>query len=149
MLSSGLYKLSAGYARNYGMELGMANPEWGYWWRVYQKLSPEHWLFKILNHLAWSTEVAIATLLFIPQTRFWGGLLLIVSFAFIATQIRLGALCEVVMIGGLFTIPPDSALDAFLQRVVPSALIGTNPALSVPSVIPTAVAGVLIAYMCL
>ena len=31
MLSAGFYKFSAGYRRNEGMELGMVNPEWGYW----------------------------------------------------------------------------------------------------------------------
>ena len=35
-LSAGLYKVSAGFARNDGMELGLANPAWGYWWRYYR-----------------------------------------------------------------------------------------------------------------
>ena len=35
MLSAGIYKFAAGYPRNEGMEVGMANPMWGYWWRFY------------------------------------------------------------------------------------------------------------------
>jgi len=33
MLSAGVYKFTAGYPHNHGMELGMCNPMWGYWWR--------------------------------------------------------------------------------------------------------------------
>jgi len=126
MLSAGIYKLTAGYARNEGMDLGLANPMWGYWWRRYAKLPPGHWLFRALNHLAWSTEIAIAVLILIPATRFAGGLLLAVSFAFIATQIRLGFLCETVIVAGLLFVggepppltPPVTLLDPVLRAAL-------------------------------
>lgn len=35
MLSAGVYKFTAGYPRNHGMELGLCNPMWGYWWKWY------------------------------------------------------------------------------------------------------------------
>src|SRR5262245_47518239 len=69
MLSAGLYKLSAGYASNHGMELGMANPEWGYWWRVWKRVPPSHWVFRLLNHLAWSTEIVAAVLRVMSASR--------------------------------------------------------------------------------
>ena len=41
MLSAGVYKFTAGYPRNHGMELGLCNPMWGYWWRRYADASAE------------------------------------------------------------------------------------------------------------
>ncbi len=121
MLSAGLYKLSAGYLRNQGMEYGLANPEWGYWWGRYAKLPPTHWLFKVLNHLAWSSEVVTAFLTLIPPTRFLGGVLIIASFLFVATQIRLGFLCEMAILAGVLYFPPGSVGDLLISRLVPAA----------------------------
>jgi hypothetical protein len=120
ILSAGVYKLSAGYAKNEGMEYGLVNPKWGYWWRTYATLSPRHRLFLTLNHLAWATEVVAAVLMLLPPTRPLGGLLIAMSFAFIATQIRLGLLCEMVMLCGLLYVTPGSLLDGWLAAVVPS-----------------------------
>ncbi len=131
MLSAGIYKLSAGYARNNGMEYGLANPEWGYWWRWYSRLPPDHWLFKTLNHLAWTTEVVAAILMLIPQTRLVGSALIIVSFIFIATQIRLGFLCEMVIVAALLYCEPGSLGDLAISRLAPAAA-ATDPALFIP-----------------
>lgn len=118
MLSAGLYKVTAGFTQNDGMELGLANPAWGYWWRRYKALPPSHWLFWTLNQLAWSTEIAAAILFLIPATRTLGGLVLIATFLFIATQIRLAFLCETVMVCGVLYFAPGSGSD----RVVTSAM---------------------------
>lgn len=108
MFSAGIYKLTAGYARNHGMELGLVNPEWGYWWQFWRRIPPSSSLFKILNQLAWSTEVVAAILMLIPATRFIGGLLILFSFIFIATQIRLGLLCEMVIVCCILFFHPGS-----------------------------------------
>lgn len=122
ILSAGLYKLVAGYARGEGMELGLVNPAWGYWWRAYAALPPGHPLFRLLNHLGWGTEVLAAACMLLPATRLWGGLLLILSFAFVATQIRLGLLAEMVMVAGLLYVPAGSLADGWLGALVnPSA----------------------------
>ncbi len=121
ILSAGIYKLSAGYLRNEGMEFGLVNPEWGYWWWRWMLLPPGHWLFRTLNHLAWGTEVIAALCMLLPPTRVWGGALLIVSFAFIATQIRLGFLCEMVVVCGVLYFPPGSLPDSWIRLVVPGA----------------------------
>jgi hypothetical protein len=106
MISAGIYKLSAGYAHNYGMELGLANPQWGYWWRTYREIPPANWIFRAMNHLAWSTEIVSGVLMLIPQTRIAGAMLIVLSFVFIATQIRLAFLCEMVIVGAiLFFVP--------------------------------------------
>src|SRR5207302_4986633 len=80
-LSAGVYKFTAGYPRNFGMELGLVKPEWGYWASRYGRLPPSHWAFWLINQLAWSTEVIAAVCMLIPQTRLLGGLLIILSFA--------------------------------------------------------------------
>lgn len=118
ILSAGVYKFTAGYPKNYGMELGMVNPEWGYWWRFFKHLPPSSWVFHTLNHLAWGTEVAAAIFMLIPPTRLIGGALIILSFAFIATQIRLGLLCEMVMVCGLLFVPGTSVAAAAVPSLV-------------------------------
>jgi hypothetical protein len=121
ILSAGLYKLVAGYARNHGMELGLANPEWGYWWRTYAGLPPGHPMFRTLNHLAWISEILAAICLMFPASRLVGAAILIGSFAFVATQIRLGLLCEMVMVCGLLYLPAGSAADRWLASLAPAA----------------------------
>jgi uncharacterized membrane protein YphA (DoxX/SURF4 family) len=132
-LSAGLYKMSAGFVHNDGMELGLANPAWGYWWRRYRDLPPSHWLLRVLNQLAWSTEIAAAILLLVPATRALGGLLLIATFFFIATQIRLAFLCEMVMMCGVLAFAPGSGPDRFVSAIVASiggSTVATAPAAS-------------------
>lgn len=149
MLSSGVYKLTAGYARNHGMEGGMVNPQWGYWWWLYQKLSPRHRLFRFLNHMAWSLEVLAGVLMILPPTRFLGSLLMLGSFIFIATQIRLGLLCEMVIVCCLLFFHPGSYGDQLISLILPpyfGAFISTVPA---PAALNTLLAVVLWAYLLL
>ena len=74
MLSSGIYKFTAGYPQNHGMELGMANPEWGYHAEFFRQFAPSHWLFKFLNHSAWSVQLLAALLMLWEPARFAGAL---------------------------------------------------------------------------
>jgi len=122
ILSAGLYKMVCGYPRNEGMEYGLVNPWWGYWWRWYQCLPPGHWIFKSLNHLAYVTEIVAAIFLFIPQTQWIGMILIILSFAFIATQIRLGFLCEMVMVAALIFVGSGSLGDQLLRPFVSTSI---------------------------
>src|SRR5262249_11765105 len=121
MASAGLYKATAGFPRNEGMELGLANPAWGYWWRRYLALPPSHWLLWTLNQLAWTTELFAAVLLLVPPARTLGGLLIIASFLFIATQIRLAFLCETVMACGMLYFAPGGLPDHFFASLLPDA----------------------------
>jgi hypothetical protein len=107
-LSAGVYKLLAGYRRNYGVDLGLVNPEWGYWWRRWQKVRPDHAIFAGLNQLGWATEIVAAVLMLLPPTRFLGGAIIVLTFAFIATQIRLGLLCELVVLAGALYFAPGT-----------------------------------------
>lgn len=118
-LSSGYYKYSAGYPQNHGMELGMVNPAWGYWWNLYKEMPPSHVLFKTLNHLAWSSQILAGILMLFPATRFIGGSIIILMFLFIATQIRLAWLCETVMLcSGVLFFHPGSLGDQWVEALV-------------------------------
>ncbi len=129
-LCAGQYKLFSGYPQNNGMERGMVNPWWGYWWRAYRRLPPGHWLFRGLNHLAYLTELATAVLMLIPATSEWGGLLLAATFVFIGLNIRLGFLCETVICCCLLFCLPGGLVDSWLggwmqaQQVTPQAGMG-------------------------
>jgi hypothetical protein len=146
MLSAGAYKYSAGYRSHNGMELGMVNPEWGYWWRFWGERPPGAWYFRLFNTLAWGTEVVAAVLMLYPPTRFIGGMLILVSFIFIATQIRLGFLCEMVMVCCLIFAHPGSVIDTWLQAILPSTpMIPTAPIAGAN----TLLAGMLWTYLAL
>ena len=135
MLSAGVYKATAGYPRNHGMELGLCNPMWGYWWRQYATLPPNHWIIWTLNQLAWGTEVVLAICILIPPLREVGGLLLVFSFAFIATQIRLGFLTEMVMVCGLLCVAPGGLIDGRIANFVPAPATVSAPSVPVIAVV--------------
>lgn len=105
MISAGLYKLVAGYRTGDGMDLGMVNPEWGYWASRWKTWRSSHPVFRFLNEMAWMTELVAGVLMLVPSTRLAGGLLILGSFVFIATQIRLGFLCEMVIVSCLLFVP--------------------------------------------
>ncbi len=126
IFSSGFYKSRAGYLQNHGMELGLVNPQWGYWWKAYQKLPPGHWIFKLYNQLAWSGQLLAAGLMLIPETRFWGGLLLIVSFLVIVFNIRLLFLCPMMMLCGVLYFTKGSWGDQVLSGVLSSETFGVT-----------------------
>lgn len=96
-LSAGIYKLCSGYASNHGMQLGLANPAWCHGWRFYRRLPLDHVAFRVLNHLAWSTEILAALLMLWPTTRLLGAAVVFASFLVLVTQLRLGFLCETVL----------------------------------------------------
>ena len=122
MLSAGVYKFTAGYPRNHGMELGLCNPMWGYWWRWYAARPPDSTIFWTMNQLAWGTEIVAALLMLIPSTRELGGALLTVSFLFILTQIRLGFLCEMGMLCGVLYVVSGGMLDGSIAAVAPAGV---------------------------
>jgi hypothetical protein len=127
MLSAGLYKLSAGYAVNEGMQYGLVNPEWGYWWKFYQTVKADNPVFAIMNHLAWLTEVVAAAMMLFPPTRFLGGLVIFLSFVFIRTQIRLGVLCEIVMLSCFLFFHPGSLGDVATTSILDALHISYSP----------------------
>lgn len=120
MLNAGLYKVFAGYPRNQGMEYGMVNPWWGYWSRFTRNIPPGHIMFRTSNHLAYGTEIVGAILMIIPATEWIGALMIMISFVWIATQIRLGVLCEMVIVCGLLFFRSGGPLDAAIASFAPA-----------------------------
>lgn len=121
MVAAGVYKFFAGYRQNDGMELGMVNPEWGYWGTLWARLPPSHPIFRFFNEMAWGTEVVAGLLMLVPQTRFIGGTLMLLSFIFIASQIRLGFLCEMVILCCFLFVHPGSLVDQWLTTWLAAA----------------------------
>ena len=145
MLSAGAYKFSAGYPQGQGMDLGMANPEWGYWWRFWHSVPPSSAVFRFLNQMAWSTEVVAGLLMLYPPTRVAGGMLILLSFVFIATQIRLGFLCEMVIVCCFVFATPGSFVDRWIAAYLPA----DAPPVSPMPALATALSLVLWAYLAL
>ena len=145
MASAGIYKFTSGYPRNHGMELGLCNPMWGYWWRAYVKQRPSSVLFWTMNQLAWATEVVGALLMLVPATRELGASLIILSFIFIATQIRLGFLTEMVMVCGLIFMSPSHSIGRWLESALGSpAAVTVTPDPVLATVLAVAIRGYLI-----
>jgi hypothetical protein len=121
MLIAGIYKFTAGYPRNEGMEFGLANPEWGTWWELYARTRPSHWIFWFMNQLAWLTEISAALLMLIPGTRWIGGLVISVSFLLVGSQVRLNQLTPLLVLTGLFYVSPGSPLEPVVRGPWPVA----------------------------
>lgn len=120
MLCAGLYKANAGYRSGDGMELGMVNPWWGYWWRWFSTWRGDHPMFRLFNLLAWLVQIGSALLMLFPPTREIGGMAIAISFAGIALQIRLGWLCEKVILATLLMHPAGGLLDRLLAQALPA-----------------------------
>jgi hypothetical protein len=149
MVTAGIYKFTAGYPRNLGMELGMANPQWGTWASFYAGVRPSHWCFWFLNQMAWTTEIAAGILMLIPQTRWIGGMLISMSFLFVGSQIRLNHLTVLLALTGLLFItadsPPSPVLITLLgDRPLPNPVVAFDS-----SFVNYALAMVLMGYLIL
>jgi hypothetical protein len=116
-LSAGIYKLLAGYRANDGVDLGLVNPQWGYWWRLFRRSKPDNAVFRGLNQLGWLTEIVAGILMLIPPTRFLGGAIIALTFVLIRVQVRLGVLCEAVIVATIVFFHPGSAGAKLLDAV--------------------------------
>ncbi len=147
MLCAGTYKSLAGYPQNDGMELGMINPWWGYLGRLYGRLRPSHWIFRTLNHLAYLTEIVAGLLMLVPPTQLAGALLIFGSFAFIALHIRLGFLCEMMMLCCVLFVPAGGLADRLIAAVAPAGPVAA--ATAAPGWLNAALTVALYAYAAL
>ena len=138
IFSASFYKFKSGYRQGEGMDYGMVNPMWAYWPGLFRRLPVGHPIFRLLNASAWSSQFLAALLMVIPQTRWIGGLLILLTYLFIFTQIRLGWLAELMMLAGLlfFTAGsppavligslPGSPTSATVAAAVPEAVISAG-----------------------
>lgn len=129
MITAGFYKLKSGYRRGFGIEFGLVNPQWCYFHNFFRKLRSSSIVFRSLNELSWSLEVAGGILLFFPTTRLFGVAVISLGFIFLLPLIRLGVLCLTVIscclvVGStnesssaLFSSPFESQLTKFERFV--------------------------------
>lgn len=132
MFVAGWYKFNAGYAEDEGMECGMVNPQWGYWWRAYRQLPPSSWFFRFNNHMAWGGEVVAGLLMLFPATRFWGALFMFASFIYIGLNIRLLLLAPMVMLACVLFCEIGSPGQAALGQIASCAPTGVEGTWRVP-----------------
>jgi hypothetical protein len=148
MISAGIYKFTAGYPKNEGMERGLVNPYWGFWSVLYNRLPPRDPVFRVLNHLAYLTEILCGTAMLFAPTALWGAAALAASFVFIGMNIRLGFLAEMVMVCCLLFIRPGDPADVLVNRFFHAA--AAQPLATGPGAwIAVALAVVALSYLCL
>jgi uncharacterized membrane protein YphA (DoxX/SURF4 family) len=148
MISAGIYKFTAGYPQNEGMERGLVNPYWGFWSTLYNRLPPRDPVFRVLNHLAYLTEILCGIAMLFAPTALWGAAALAGSFIFIGVNIRLGFLAEMVVVCCLLYIRPGDPADVLVNRIFHAA--AAQPVSTGPGAwLALALAALVLAYLCL
>lgn len=145
MLCAGQYKLFSGYPQNNGMERGMVNPWWGRLRDRYRTLPPQHIIFKFLNHCAYLGELIFGGMMLYAPTAEAGGLLMASSFVFIFCNIKLGFLCQTVIVCCFLFCAPGGLVDGLLPQMS-SAAAASHPGLFVVNLL---LAAFLLTYVVL
>lgn len=120
MIDSGINKIGHGYAHNRGMNFGMANPAWGYWAKWFQKLPHDHILYRFMNHSAYLFQILGGICLLFPPVHWIGAAIICASFLLVKTLIRLGVLCDLLMLITALYTHPGGWLDQLLHRFFPA-----------------------------
>jgi len=129
MLSSSLSKLAGGYFHGEGMEYGLVNPAWSRWANAYSRLRPSHPFFKVVDHGAWLLQFLAGIFFLFPLTGQLGAWLVILGFAALTTQVRLGLLCESVILAACLFLDPmpegkQSTLSMALTALCAARAVG-------------------------
>jgi hypothetical protein len=105
LMCSGAYKSLSGYLFGEGMEYGLANPFWGYWWHFFRRIRPSHVLFRLQDIGAATTQWVMGLCLLFERTRTIGALMCIASFFYLLLTVRLGRLAALMMVIPLLCLP--------------------------------------------
>lgn len=146
MIVAGVYKLTAGYASNDGYQIALANPWWCFWSALYRRLNPTNVLFRIMNHCAYGVEI-VAGLLMLTPLREFGAAAIALSFAYLATQLRLAFLPGMVAGCYFLFVPHGGRADALLHEVFKQGVL--VPAHVVSGAYAPAIAAALWTYLAL
>jgi hypothetical protein len=125
LLCSGTYKSLSGYLHGEGMEYGLANPMWGYWFRIFRRVNPRGIFVRLQDLAAAGGQVVMGTLLLFPQTSAIGAGLCILGFLALVPVVRLGRLAVLMGAIPLLWLPPLGVHFAPVQNFSP---IATPPA---------------------
>ncbi|MGE0494545.1 MAG: hypothetical protein AB7S38_35375 [Vulcanimicrobiota bacterium] len=147
-MCAGSYKSVCGYAGNAGMQLGLANPFWGRFWKLYRHTDPGHPIYRFLNQSAFRVQIAAGLLMLYPPTRWVGALAIALSFLFVMTQIRLAFLLPMVMTAGLLFVPAGSRFDLWLAQFVHQTQVHQSLPI-LPAWLAAGLTGFLLMYLVL
>ncbi len=116
MIVAGIYKLTAGYMANDGYQLALANPWWCFWSALYRRIPPRSVVFRFMNHSAYAVEILAGVAMLTPM-RELGSALISLSFAYLATQLRLAFLPGMVVGSYFLFVPQGGVIDGLLHGV--------------------------------
>lgn len=123
MIDSGINKIFHGYPQNMGMNYGMANPAWSYWPEFFHKLPFHHPLFTLSNHAAYIFQILGGVLMLIPGLKWFGAFLICAGFLGVKCIIRLGVLCDMLMlITAIYTVP-----NGWLHQIILGVMRPLSP----------------------
>jgi len=105
LLCSGTYKSLSGYLRGEGMEYGLANPFWGYGWRLFRQLRPTNPLLRLQDVAAATLQIVMGVTMLFEPTQAIGALICSLGFLGLAFMVRLGRLAFLMMIIPFFCLP--------------------------------------------
>jgi hypothetical protein len=106
---SGTYKSLSGYLKGEGMEYGLANPIWGYEWRIFKRLNPRNIFLRAQDRMAALSQILMGSLLALsplyPPLGWLGAIMCIGTFFYLMLTVRLGRLAPLMMIVALPYLP--------------------------------------------
>jgi len=140
LLCSGTYKSLSGYLHGEGMEYGLANPMWGYWFRIFRRLNPRGIFVRLQDAGAAVGQVVMGTLLLFPQTSMIGAALCMVGFLGLIPLVRLGRLAALMAVIPLLWLP---------SLGVHFAPVRTFSPIETPSAVLTALTVLIFGYIAL
>ncbi len=146
LLCSGSYKSLSGYLRGEGMEYGLANPFWGYWFKFFRTVRPTNPLLRAQDAFAAITQVTTGICLIIPATRPIGALMCMGSFGYLLPTVRLGRLAVLMMVIPVLCLPDLRAFAPFLPSPAPLATFAT---LATPPPVLKVLHGMILGYIVL
>ena len=94
---SGSYKLTAGYQNARGMNVGLNNPQWSYWPRLWVSFSEGKFRTNLLNKIAAYGEILGGVFLLSIKFQIIGSVILALMFFGVALTVRLGNLCFLII----------------------------------------------------
>lgn len=147
MLDTGINKIFHGYRTNEGMNYGMVNPAWGYWPNFFRHFKTGNILFHFCNHNAYIFQIAGAACMLIPPLQWLGGAIIAFSFLVVKTMIRLGVLCDQVILMTVIFTKEGGWLHSLLIRLFPALTEVMPEQYSVPGFFNAALTVILWAYI--
>jgi hypothetical protein len=143
---SGSYKSLSGYLRGEGMEYGLANPFWGYWFKYFRKVRPSNPLLRAQDAFAAICQVTTGICLIVPPTRPLGAILCMFSFGYLLPTVRLGRLAVLMMVVPVMILPDLRQWVPFLPTFAP---IATFAPVAAPSAVLTVLHALITTYVVL